>query len=442
LQVSRFLLVTLVACGPARPVEQPAPIAATPDAAPAVPDDELPVAPPDPVAAKLAIDWATTPLATDADAIAVWRAILPHARDVELRFAQIPDEAVAPLGKAALRAGPFACPALVGGGCEPGFLGYADPVPDATFADPCLRRTVAFWALAHLDNADVAAMEPELDGLLADPAIDVELVEAILSAAGDQPEATRMTLIAATMRGGHGAAVDDELFGLSEPALVRAATDLHVDAAVDALDVALARPVYLAAARDLRLRPATRATALRELALETSTAPPRDLEQVLVAALADPDCGVAGTAANLLAGLGRKRGLPARPRSRKAADAMRALCVLAAADHVEAARAFVGPAGLKQIERSYDPDLEFVDDENRDGDGDPRTERTVDTIVRADLTDIPYADHLAGGGATCRENTCTIRAGAGVTLTLGFVPARDGGLWLDAIERHDRGGCD
>ena len=439
----RFFLFVLAACGPARPVERPAPIAtAAPDAAPAIPDDELPAAPPDPDAAKLAIDWAATPLATDADALAVWRAILPHARDVELRFAQIPDEVVAPLGRAALRAGPFVCPALVGGGCEPGFLGYADPLPTATFDDPCVRRTVALWALAHLDNADIAALEAELSLLLADPATDLELVESILSAGGDLPEAARLALIAAAVRGGHGGAVDDELFGLSEAGVVRAATELHVDAAVDSLDVALARPVYLAAARDGKLRPATRATALRELAIEVSGPVPRDLEKVLVAALADPDCGVAGTAANLLTGLGKKRAVPGRPRNRRVADAMRALCVMAAADDADAARGFVGPAGLKVIDRTYDPDLEFAPDEDRDGDHDPRTERTVDTVVRADFTEVPYGDLVATGTPACRENTCTIRVGAGVNLTLGFVPARDGGLWLDAVERHDTGRCD
>jgi hypothetical protein len=163
---------------------------------------------------------------------------------------------------------------------------------------------------------------------------------------------------------------------------------------------------------------------------------------VLVAALADPDCGVAGTAANLLTGLGKKRAVRGRPRTRKVADAMRALCVMAAAEDVDAARAFVGPGGLKVIDRTYDPDLEFAPDEDRDGDHDPRTERSVDTIVRADLTEVPYADLVAAGTPACRESTCTIRAGAGVTITLGFVPARDGGLWLDAVERHDTGRCD
>src|SRR5690349_13199283 len=137
------------------------------------------------------------------------------------------------------------------------------------------------------------------------------------------------------MRGGHGAAVDDELYGLSEAALTTAATTLHVDAAVEALDVSLARPVYLAAARDLALRPASRATAIRELAAEvTGQSLPRDLEKVLLAALADPDCGVAGAASVVLASFGRSQAAPPRPRNRKVAAAMRTLCVLAAAENV------------------------------------------------------------------------------------------------------------
>ena len=41
---------------------------------------------------------------------------------------------------------------------------------------------------------------------------------------------------------------------------------------------------------------------------------------------------------------------------------------------------------------------------------------------------------------SCKATTCPV-PGTGSELTLSFVPARDGGLWLDTIERADRGGC-
>lgn len=125
---------------------------------------------------------------------------------------------------------------------------------------------------------------------------------------------------------------------------------------------------------------------------------------------------------------------------------MRALCVMAAADAPELAAGFVGPTGLKVIERTFDPALDFAtDDINADLDNDPRTERRVETITRKDLVAIPFDTELPAAMARCtphdRGMTCALPGGVGIELTLWFIPARDGGLWLDAIERHDRGDC-
>ena len=390
--------------------------------------------------AKLDIDWSAIRIATDADAIAVWRRIFPVAREWELRVAQIPDALVAPLAGALIRKGNIACAPLDGGSCTPGYLGFPDPPPDATFDDPCLRRALVLWALSALDGAQIAALVPALTALIADPRIDDEVVESILAAAKDEVEAVRMTLVAAAARGGHARAVGEELYGLSQAALATAATTLHVDAAVEALDVSLSRPVFLAAVRDPKLLPATRVQAMEDLSAEVDRALPRDLEQALADATRDRDCQVAAAAMTVLARHGRRDALPRRPRTRRVADALRAWCLMAATDAVRAAATFVGPGGLKVIESSYDANLELApDDDDADGDHDPRTSRTVQVTRRRELVAIPFDTDLVKAYARCRATTCPVSPG--IEIALQFVPARDGGLYLDAIERRARGDC-
>jgi hypothetical protein len=444
--VRRAIIPVLLAACAAPASTRPDPVEpAAPPPAPVAASSVEPLPPPDPDRARLDLDWATARLDTDAEAIAVWRRILPTGTDWELRLAQIPDAAVVPLAAALLRGGNFACAPLVGGGCTPGYLGFPDPAPDATFDDPCLRRAAAFWALSNLDTAAVAQLAPALIAIAAAPANDDDLVGAVVVAAGEQPEALRLDVLRAAAAGGHVRGLDDELGELSDAALAVAATELHIDAAVLALDAGLSRPTFLAAVRDRALLPDTRIAAIKDLVTEAGAPLPRDLVALFTEATRDPDCRVAAHAAIALATAGKPDALPRRPRSRKTADAMRALCVLAAADElaapgaVDAADAFVGPSGLQIVERTYDGNREFAagDDDDADGDHDPRTNRTVITTSRKDLEVIPFNADIAR--ATCTATTCTLPGG--IELAFAWKPARDGGLWLDAIERRDRGDC-
>jgi hypothetical protein len=442
-----ILVVPLAACStpaaPHRAVAPTAALAADGDIdAPAAPAVTSPL-PPD---RGIQIDWDRAPLTTDAEAVAVWQQILPDGVDWELRLAQIPEKHFAPLAAALLRGGNFACPPLVGGACTPGYLGWPDPAPDARFDEPCLRRAVALWAIDNLDGAQVEALAPTLRGIAGSAQLDDALVDAVLVATRNQPEAIRLDFLRAARDAGHAKAVDDELGGLSELALVTAATELHIDAAIETLDIGQSRPVFLAAVRDRKLQPATRIAAIAELAVEVGDRTvPRDLEKALIEASRDPDCGVAAAAATELVNLGKRDAVPRRPRTRQVSGALRALCVMAAADAVAAAAPFVGPSGLKVIERTYDPDLEFApDDADTDGDHDPRTERTVETITRPALVAIPFEADLPAVVPHCKASgltsVCAV-PGQGVVLTFTWVNARDGGLWLDTIERHDRGDC-
>jgi hypothetical protein len=404
----------------------------------AAPDPTPP--PPDPDLATLDIDWATASVATDADATALWRRILPTAADWELRVAQIPDDKLAPLAGALLRGGGFACPPSVTGGCTP-YVSYPEPARTATFDDACLRRELAIWAVRRLDVDQVEALAPALLAIASSRDVDDELAAAVVAAAHDQPESARMELIRAATKAGHEPAVADELGGLSEAALAEAATELHVDAAVETLDVEHSRKVYLAAVADPELAPRTRLAAIAELVIVQDDRPlPKDLDKALTAATRDRSCVLAAAAANALVQLGKPHARPSRPRNKKTAEATRALCVMAAGDMVAVAAGFVGPRGLKIVERTFDADLEFAPDENADGDNDPRTDRRVETVTRKMFEDIPFDTELPLALESCQATTCPV-PGTGIELTLSFIPAKDGGLWLDTIERFDRGEC-
>lgn len=371
----------------------------------------------------------------------MWRRIIPTATDWELRVSQIPDAAVEPLVGALLRGGNAACAPMYSDGCTPAAIGFAEPAAGATFDDPCLRRQLVLWGVTSIDRDQEEALAPALVAVAGSAGFDNEVVGAVVAAAKDADEDARMTLIRAAAKAGHVDAIRDELGGLSEESLTELATKFHIDDAVDALDADHSRAVFVGAITDPALKPETRLNAIADLAVVAAADKhlAKDIDKALTAATRDADCQVAAAAATTLVSLGKPHALPARTRSKKPVDAMRTLCVMAAADLPDAAADFVGPRGLKVVERSYDPDLEFAPDDNLDGDNDPRTETKVETVVRRDFEDIPFDTEIPAAMKHCAGTTCSV--GAGVELSFGFVPAKDGGLWLDTIERHDRGDC-
>ena len=108
----------------------------------------------------LSIDWKTTVLASEADALALWKQIAPTGEDFEAKLEEIPDPS--PIGSqlalALLRGGNFTCtlpqPRL---DCPARASDIEPPLPQATLDDPCLRRMVALWAIDALDDADLPA---------------------------------------------------------------------------------------------------------------------------------------------------------------------------------------------------------------------------------------------------------------------------------------------
>jgi hypothetical protein len=432
------VLFVAVGCGARSPAAPPvvvAPVEA-PDAAPAETDDE----PPDTVR----FDWSGIAIASDADALAVWKRLVPSARDWELRVSTIPDPLVQPMAAALLRAGNFGClPATTSATCETTDTTFVDPPPTSTLDDPCLRREVALWALDQLDPASITALLPTLTALARTPPPDDQIVDRVLEIVYDQPEAERLAILAAARGAGHvGDVVDMNVRGLSDAGMMTAARDLHIDGALDALDAGLAFPLYLAAVTDRKLRPDTRRAAIVELTAEiVDDKLPRDVEKALVAATTDPACTVAAAAAETLAAFGKSSYLPRRPRGRKIADAMRMICILVAGDQQPSPRNLVAARGLTVIERSFDPDREFdpsVPDD--DGDGDPRTLREIDVLPRAEVVTLPFAEELEAAMQRCSGATCTV-PGSGIQFRFGFVAAA-GGLALERIERFEPPGCE
>ncbi|MBP9203925.1 MAG: hypothetical protein KBG28_08195 [Kofleriaceae bacterium] len=439
-----LLLVGAVACsgraGPTLPGPAAARAGASADAAPGA-DQPDQGEPPPPTSPPPRVDWAAARIDSDAELAAVWRRLVPVALDWDLAVADIPDDATArALAIGLLRAGNFVCTRVHQApvGCRAGAgAELADVAPTATLDDPCLRRQVALWAIERLSTEDVVALAPTLEQLVRIGPPEPALADAVLEAAIDAPEPVRLRLVAAAKAAGQDRAADDNLGGLSDAAMITAARDWHLDGAVEAIDAGLARPTYLAALTDLRLRPATRLHALTELVSlldVTATALPRDLEAGLVKGSADPDCGVAMAAAEALASFGKVGHLPRAPASRRPADLLRTLCLLVHAEGpAPLPRGLIAPRGLTVIERVYDPTQ--LDDAPDDGDGDPRMTRTVTTTPASEVEVVPFDDELVTALAGCRASPC-VDPSTGVRFSFGLATVA-GRLTLASIERFE-----
>lgn len=404
----------------------------------AAPDPDLNRPPPRKL---LAIDWSTTALSTEADALAVWAKIAPTGEDWEEKLDEVPAHAARPLAVAMLRAGGFQCaPPAPASACAPPQLDVPEPAHAAGLADPCLRRLLALWSLAQLEAGDLPKVAGALAAIAALPPPESQLVAAALGAVPDRDQAQLLSLIATASRAGQRDVVGAAVGRLDEAHLLEAASKLHVDGALEVLSAQGHRAAYLAAVVDEDLPARARTQAIAELldadAAEAKLAP--DLQAVLVKATAARDCAVAAAAARALAQRGDRRYVPSRPRARKPEAMMRALCVLASYEPLQQAgeasllATYVPPKGLERVLIEYDA-LSDVDD---DGDGDPHTRRSIDLIPRGELA-VPEVEDLARAmrrctGAACQSDDREFRF---TFRTIG------GGLWLSRLEIVERPPC-
>lgn len=417
---SRFItaaaLAWLSACGGTPHTLDPA----SPTGVPARPGIEAANAPragqPDPDLNRppprklLSIDWATAPLGTDAEALAVWAQIAPNGEDWLEKLDEVPAQATRPLAMAMLRSGSFgSCGTPVHADCAPPVPQVPEPAHAADANDPCLRRLLALWSIAQLEVEDRVRLKDVFRALAAIPPPESQLVAVALRALPEADNAGRLELIAVAAAAGQLELANAASGRLDEPFLIEAATKHHFEGALEVLSATGHRPVYLAAVVDEAMPGGARQKAIAELAAVDPDAPlAPDLKAALVRATASKDCTVAAVAARTLEQRGDRAYVPSRARARTPAAMMRALCVLASYEPLQAAGepsllpGFVPPKGLERGIIEYDA----LSDTDLDGDGDPHTRRSLELVPRAELV-VPEAEDLARAMKRCTGTVCT-----------------------------------
>jgi hypothetical protein len=354
----------------------------------------------------LSIDWSNTPLATDADVLAVWQRIAPTGADYSDKLDEIPEEVSEKLALALLRSGNFTCvPAQPVRDCVQTPIDVPEPAPDATLADPCLRRVLAMWALNQLED-EVSNARDVLRAIVAIPPPESELVAIALKAVPEDSHDARLELYVIAFGAGHRELVNSMLGTLDEAHLLTALNKHHMDGALDMLPAATHREIFVAAISDDKLDGRARVQAISEL-LAADDKVTKDARLAIVRATKSNDCRVAAMASAFLVRSGEKKFAPAKPHTGKPAAMMRALCVLASyeaalrADEPSFLLGYVPKRGLEVVTTSYD-EYNEVDD---DGDGDPHTEKKT-VLVPRDAVTLPEVEDLIRAFANCKGTTC------------------------------------
>jgi hypothetical protein len=428
----------LIACGG---TPQPQPRTAATASPP--PSAVLPARAPDPDLHRppprrlLDIDWAKVSLTSDADALALWRRIAPAGADWDDKLEEIPAALARPLAIAVLRGGNFTCAKPPAGDCAKPRYDIDPPADAAGFDDPCLRRLLALWAIAQLEDEDVPQVKAGLFAIAQLPPPESQLVAAAIHAIPEADHDARLAILANAWRAGQHDVVDSAIGSLDEAHLVEAARQHHIAGALEVLSAADHRAVYLAALTDESLATRARTSAIGELvALDGKLAP--DLQAALVAASRSKDCQVAAAAARALDQHGDHRFVPTRPRTASTAAMMRALCVLASyealqqTDETSLLSSYLPARGLERVTITYDP----LSDTDSDGDGDPQTTHTAELVARGDAV-LPELEDLIRAMQHCTGAICVSD-----DHEFRFVWVRTGGeLLLSRLELADRPPC-
>ncbi|MBA3819210.1 MAG: hypothetical protein H0X17_09990 [Deltaproteobacteria bacterium] len=405
-----------------------------PPAAPvAQPDPDLHRPPPTRV---LSIDWAQVNLTTEADALALWQRIAPTGFDWQDKLMELPPPVERPLAIALLRGGAFTCmtPAPRRD-CAPALFDVVEPTHAAGFTDPCLRRLLALWAIEQLEPEDLAGVRDALRAIAAIPPPESELVAAALDVLPEADHAGRLELLAIAWRAGQRDVVHAAVGKLDEAHLIEAASQHHIDGALEVLSADGHRAIYLGAVTDEALATRSRTQAMFDLIAVDDKLPP-ELKRALVIAATSKDCSVAAAAARILAKRGDRRFVPKRART--PAPMMRSLCVLASyeqqqqADEASLLPGFVRTQGLERVTITYDA----LGETDPDGDGDPHTARAIDLLTR-DAVVLPELDELVRAMTRCAGTTCRTD---GYEFRFGLERSR-GELRLARIEVIERPPC-
>jgi hypothetical protein len=402
-----LVIAGLASCGGARPQQPtmtsdpPPAVAAAP--APAPPDPDLHRPPP---RRLLDLDWAKVTLTNDAEATALWQRIAPTGADWEDKLGEIPAALARPLAIAILHGGNVTCMKPPTGACAKPAYDVAPPADAAGLDDPCLRRLLALWSIAQLEDDDLPAVKDALRGIAAIPPPESQLVAAAIHAVPEADQDTRLELLSIAWRAGQGDLVDTAVGSLDEAHLITAARAHHLTGALEVLSAEGHRAVYLAAVNDEALAARARTSAIGDLVALDDKLPP-DLSAALVSAVRSKDCVVAAAAARALDQHGDHRFVPRRPRTANTGALMRAMCVLASyealqqSDEPSLLATYLPARGLERVTITYDP----LSDVDSDGDGDPHTSHTADLVPRGDAV-LPELEDLVRAMAHCTGTIC------------------------------------
>lgn len=425
------MALAVAACAHPSPVASPAasPTASRPEPSPPPPPDEPAPKP------LLSIDWKAVHLATDEDAVALWRQIAPTGADWELRIGELPDEdeLLRRLAFAVLRGGNFACKPRLAEPSEPiscTSMWTLSAAEDSTFDDPCLRRELALWALDRLDDEDVPSLQRELLAIASLPPPEEELLREAFQIVPAGRDDLLLPMLEAAVAAGQGAIADEFFTELAPAQLESSALKLHSNSAILSLDPSQSRPAFLAAIADRKLLPATRITAIDDLFSEGDGRLKKDLRAVLLTALKDPSCEVAAAAARTLVVAGERRFAP-KPQAATIPAALRNLCVSTAYSQDAPIDSSLSRLVSKRGLQIYDHSAITAEP------GQP----TEEVILPAELVALPFLDELAPALERCSPTpasagrpasplafTCQ---GEGLRFELTFEPDRT----LRRIER-------
>lgn len=395
-------------------------------------------------------------LSSEADALALWQQIAPTGGDWEAKLDEVPASAVRPLAVAMLRAGNFTCaPPPPIADCAAPRVEVPEPLPAAGMSDPCLRRLLALWSIAQLEPPDLPKVADALKAIAAIPPPESQLVSTAIAAIPEWDKPGQLALIAIAARAGQRDVVNAAVGRLDEVLLIEAATKHHIDGALEVLSAEGHRAAYLAAVTDEALPTLARTRAIidlvaADLALADADAPEEDrpagailqlspdLQAALVKATAARDCGVAAAAARALEQHGVRKYAPVRPRTRAPEVMMRSLCVLASYEALQARHEpsllakYVPAKGLERVLVEYDA----LSETDADGDGDPRSKRSIDLIPRNEL-EVPEAEDLARAMKRCTGAVCK---SADREFHFSF-KVQGGELWLSRLDIVERPPC-
>jgi len=413
---SSSLVVALLAFAACKTLPVPAPAPATSGSGSAVAVEPKPALgsgdQPDPPPKRLLdIDWDRTPVATDAEAAALWQRIAPTGDDWDAKLNEIPeDKPIArALALALLHEGGFACKGVTST-CRTQPVEVPAPSPGATLADPCLRRVLALWALDQLEPGDFAIVLPALRAILALPPPESQLIDSALAMFPETNQDELLRGLVVAWQAGHRDTVAALIGKLDEAHQVIAATQHHLDPAVEVLSPEAHRALFVAATADEQLSPRQRIAALREIALLADPAGkrPPEVQKALLAAAAAKDCGIAAAAARILFREGNARFLPKRTATMKTeAQLMRAMCVLASYEDLQEAAedsllpTYLAKTGFERVTVAYDP----LGESNADGDNDPHTDRSTVRVEQAEAL-LPELTSLVEAMRHCTGSTC------------------------------------